>query len=404
MRKKEDPKLKAALELKKKIEKDLGLESKENSPTSQPLEIQVSSYNLDFSKLSTFSDLYDFYDFNISDEKIALMMESYDFKNKEDFILYLRKEYDKLIDSLKKRKDEVSMYNLFITLMSKGNIKEALKVSIDLKNTYPLSPLGYLALSHVLFFLEDRRWEETFKIYLSMTSDKLAQFVWEIVNENEEVKFPRLSSRKYLFDIGMFGLAKNSFPRDVLIKRICARSYNPCGNAFCKLISVKNGAKIDGNVKNNYCYVENYVRALSLYMNGEYSKALVALPKLKDPNFLYLEALCHYSLDEADGFNAMIKEIIKMDRKSFFFVSLSTDVINSFGLAEESSALLRVLPSKLGDDYYSALRKLMFEIAKVRGYSPSRVNFGMKMRNYQIMRAFFGFKSCKGVNSRNDER
>ncbi|WP_036226402.1 hypothetical protein [Mesoaciditoga lauensis] len=402
--KKEDRKLKAALELKRKIEEDLGLEKKEeSSPASQSLSIQASSYNLDFSRLTVFTDLYDFADFNISDERIADMMESHDFKNKKDFIRYLRKEYDILIESLKKRHDEVSMYNLFITLMNVGNVKEALRTALNLKNTYSTSPLGYLALSHVLFFVEDERWEDSFKIYLSMSEDKMASFVWEIFKGNDEVKFPRLSSRKYLLDIGMFTLPESQIPRSVLIDRICHKTYNPCGNAVCNLINVKNGGEMHEE-KSPYCYLESYTKALSLYMKGEYSKALRAIPKIRDPNFLYFEGLCHYSLDEPDGFNAMIKEISKIDPKAFFFLSLSADVVKSFGLAEESSAIFRISPEKLGDDYHTSLRKLIFEFAKIKGYSPSRINFGMKIRRYHVMRMFFGYRTCKGVNSKDDKK
>ncbi len=396
--KEEDEKLKAALELKKQIEKDLGLKKKESVTNHTPLSIRASSYNLDFTKLSTFSDLYDLSDFDVSDEKIAAMMESHDFKSKEDFILYLKEKYDVLVDSLKERNDERSMYNLFITLMSKGDVKRALETAIKLKSDHSASPLSYLALAHVLFFLEDERWEDAFKTYISMSKDKMASFIWEVFKGNDDVKFPRISSRKYLLDVGMLFVPKNPFPREILMERICARTYNPCGNAFCKLVSVKNGANVNEEITNSYCYMERYVKSLALYMKGEYSKALLALPKIKDPNFLYFEALCHYSLDEPDGFNAMIKEINKIDPHAFFYLSISSDVVKSFGLAEESSALLKVSPLKLGEDYYSSLRKLMFEVAKVRGYSPSRMNFGMKIRRYHVVRAFFGYRSCKGIS------
>ncbi len=394
----EDPKLKAALELKKKIEKDLGLESEKASQPKETLSVRASSYNLDFNSLTTFSDLYDFSDFDIGDEKIASMMESSNFDKKE-FSMFLRKRYDDLIATLKKKKDDISMYNLFITYMAKGSLKEALKTSIELKNTYPLSPLGYLALSHVLFFLEDERWQESFKIYLSMDKDdRLAAFVWKVFKEDEGVKFPKMSSRKYMLDIAMLSLGERFLPRDVLAERICARAFNPCSHAFCKLLNLESGIEVEKEPKNSYCYLENYAKSLFLYKKGEYSKALLALPKLRDPKFLYLEGLCHYALDEKDAFNAIVKEIVKMDPKASFFISISQEEVKSFGLAEEGSAVLYVSPSKLGNDYQNALRKLMFEVANMRGYSPSHVNFGMKMRNYQIMRVFFGFKSCKGVN------
>ncbi len=399
---KEDPKLKAAFELKKKIEEDLGIERKSASNRGEPLIVQVSSYNLDFGKLETFDDLYNFADYNVTDEKIAALMETSTFEKKEDFILFLRKEYDKLIESLQKRTDVEDKYNLFLAYMSSGRIKEALSCAVDLKNEAPALKWGYLALSHILFFLGDERWREYFKVYLSMTDEKLAHFVWKVFNGEQDVRFPRMSDRKYLLNISLASLKNLPIPKDTILDRICSKPFNVCSDAMCKIMSLRSGLPVE--VKKGFCYLEDYLKALLLYTKGKYREALLALPKLNDPSFIYLEALCHYSLDEADGFNAMMKEISKVDRSAFLFISLSNDAVEAPGLAEESSIVFRVNLSKIEDDYYTSLRKLIFEVAKMRGYPPSRVNFGMKMKRYHIMRMFFGYRSCKGVRLKNDKK
>jgi len=260
-----------------------------------------------------------------------------------------------------------------------------------------------LALSHILFFLDDTRWEEYFKVYLSMTDEKLPHFVWETFKGSQDVRFPRISARKYLLDISMSSLKSFPIPKDTLIDRICSRDFNPCANSVCKIMSLKSGLEIDPKEKNDFCYLEKYIKALTLYMKGKYRDALLVLPKLNDPSFMYLEALCHYSLDEEDGFNAMVKEISKVDRNALLFIGLSSDAVRAPGLAEESSAILYVNPLKLEENIYSSLRKLIFEVAKMRGYSPLKVNFGMKMKRYHIMRIFFGYRSCKGVRSKSDK-
>lgn len=401
---KKDPKLEAAFELKKKIEKDLGVKAskKEKLPKGNQAIRSKPSYHLDFGEAKTLSDLYNL-DFNVSDEMLADLIENSSLaKERQGCVFYLRKEFDKALETFLNHKDPESMYNAFFVMISNGDLRGALKQAIELKNAYPLSPLGYLALSHVLFFLEDERWEESFKLYLSMSNDKLAQFVWSVFNNSSNIKPVRNDSRRYLLDIGMYDSSDKIPSKEVLFGKICERSYNPCNKAFCNVIKAKNNVAEEKHGKN--CILADYAHALDLYFKGDFSKALLCLPKIRDPEFLYLEALCHYSLDESDGFNSVMSEITKIEPKSKFFLSLSRDTVKSVGLAKESSSILEIKVSSLEKNYYASLRKLMFEFSRLKGYLPSKIDFSLKIRKYHIMRMFFGYRTCKGVYSQIEKK
>ncbi len=396
---KKDPKLEAAFELKKKIEQDLGVKGlKKGRPPKESKTIRSQpSYDIDFRGIKTLSDLYNL-DFDISDEMLADLIESSSFSGeKRGFVFFLRKEFDKALEIFLSNEEPESMYNAFFVMINNGNLKNALKQAIKLKNVHPLSPLGYLALSHILFFLEDERWEESFKLYLSMSKDKVAQFIWSVFNNSTDIKAVRGDFRKCLLDIGMYDSSDKVLSKEVLFKRICERSYNLCSRVFCNVIRIRNGVVVQ-KIGEERCRGVDYAHALDLYFKGDFSKTLLYLPKIKDPEFLYLEALCHYSLDEPDGFNSSMSEITKMEPKSRFFLSLSRDTVKSVGLAKEGSSILEIKVSSLEKDYYASLRKLMFEFSRLKGYLPSKIDFGLKIRKYHVMRMFFGYRSCKGVH------
>ncbi len=396
---KKDTKLEAALELKKKIEQDLGVKNlkKEAFPRGDQTIHSRPSYHFDFEKIKTLSDLYNL-DFNVSDGMIADLIENSSLsKEKQGFVFFLKKELDKALEIFLSHEDPESMYNAFFVMISSGDLKGAFKQAIKLKNVYPLLPLGYLALSHVLFFLEDERWEESFKLYLSMSNDKLAQFIWGVFNNSTNVKSVRDDPRRYLLNIGMYDSSDKIPSKEVLFEKICERSYNACSRAFCNVVKIESNVVEERHDEN--CVFADYTDALDLYFKGDFSKALLRLPKIKDPEFLYLEALCHYSLDEPDGFNSIMAEITKIEPKSTFFLSLSRNTVKSVGMAKKSSSILEIKISSLGKDYHVSLRKFMFEFSRLKGYLPSKIDFGLKIRKYHIMRMFFGYRSCKGVYS-----
>ncbi|GEM_PF-3573942 len=396
----EDSKLKAVFELKKKIEQDLGRESskagkKEDKSSRISFSIQ-KSYNLDFSEISTIDDLYKL-DFAISDETLAGIIENSKFSNNMlGIIAYLRGNFEKALNIFSRRDDPESMYNTFMVLMGSGALKEALEKAVELKNAHPTSSFSYLALAHVLFFLEDPRWEESFKLYIAMTKDQVAGFIWKIFNKSSDVKFLRTDQRKYLLDVGTFDFSDKASMMEALAKRICERNYNPCSCGFCDVVKAKNGVELS-SIRNGYCVLEEYAHALKMYVDGNFSGALRTVPKVKDPEFLYLEALCHFSMDESNGFNSAINEILKIEPQSVLSLSLSNERVKTFGMADENAALLRVKLSTLKDDYYNSLRRIIFEFAKLKNTLPSKVNFNLRLRRYHIIRMFFGYRSCKGV-------
>lgn len=396
----ENSKLKALFELKKEIEQDLGREpSKIRKKEKKDEHFSFStqkSYNLDFSEVSSVDDLYNL-DLDLSDEMLAGIMENSKFSNDMlGMVAYLRGNFEEAYNVFSEQDDPESMYNAFMVLMGSGALKEALEEALKLKNLHPLSPFGYLALAHVLFFLEDSRWEESFKIYLAMSKDKIADFAWKIFNNSNDVKFLRTDRRKYLLDIGMFDFSDRVSMTEVLAKRICKRDYNPCSFGFCDVVKAKKEEELP-SIQNDYCVLEKYARALKMYISGDFSAALKTVPKIKDPEFLYLEALCHFSMDEPNGFNSAVNEILRIEPQSVLSLSLSNERVKTFGMADENAALLKMRLSALKDDYHNSLRRIIFEFAKLKNTLPSKVNFTLRLRRYHIIRMFFGYRSCKGV-------
>ena len=393
-------KLQAVFELKKKIEKDLGREFSENKKrevkNDRVAYLAQKSYNLDFSGFSSIDDLYKL-DFSISDKTLAGIMENSKFStDMRGITAYLNENFQEALNIFSKSNEPESMYNTFMVLMRIGSLKDALEEAVKLKNVHPLSSLGYLALAHVLFFLEDPRWEESFKLYIAMSKDQIADFVWKIFNNSTNVKFLRTDQRKYLLDIGMFDFSNKTSMMESLSKRICEKSYNPCSFGFCDVMKSENGEDLPP-VKNDFCVLERYAHALKMYVGGNFSGAIKMVPKIRDPEFLYLEALCHFSMDESNGFNSAVEEILKLEPQSTLFLSLSNERVKILGRSVESSALLKVKLSTLRENYYDSLRKIMFEFARLKDTLPTKVNFSLKFRKYHVVRMFFGYRSCKGV-------